>query len=623
MPDSALAVYERALTVLGASRSSSVGLTLLNRGRAKLALGRIAAARHDLDSGLVLKRLAGDSAAVSWALHDLGRASIAAREHERAIAMLDSARAIMRALGDRVREGSALYFLGIAHQERGGDGDLRRAIAYYDEASRTRLAVRRTAIADADRVVFAEQDLNLTARWVLALLAAAGPTDTGTIARASLLAAERGRARSLADLLRADASRRDVPALALLDDAGARGDSATHAALARPLGATRTAALMYLVTRDAVIAWLALPSGRVRVHCTRVPRASLDSLVTELRNQVLAVGAHPLGASARAATMLEERSGALPPRSCTPTRASATAAAAAGLDSVLATLSALLLPAAWRAELGAAEEIVIVPHGPLALVPFAALPADSAATQLGVRYALRYAPSLALLAAVDDPAIARMRAARPSRALIVGNPEMVADPDAIGVFQPLAAAGATANWLAARFGATALTGSRATERAVRDGIPGAELIHFGTHGRAYATESRARSSFIVLAADGSDDGLLTVAEVIAGPRIDADLVVLLACQTGLGDLKGAEGTVGLQRAFLARGARAVLVSLWEVDEQASDALIRRFYEHWLDPARPVSRAQALRLAQRDVRDSLSREDPNPYYWAGFQLAGAR
>jgi CHAT domain-containing protein len=127
----------------------------------------------------------------------------------------------------------------------------------------------------------------------------------------------------------------------------------------------------------------------------------------------------------------------------------------------------------------------------------------------------------------------------------------------------------------------------------------------------------------VLAADGTNDGLFTVAEVLAGPRIDADLVVLLACQTGLGDLKGAEGTVGLQRAFLARGARAVLVSLWEVNEQASDALIRRFYEHWLDPARPVSRAQALRLAQRDVRDSLSREDPNPYYWAGFQLAGAR
>jgi len=67
----------------------------------------------------------------------------------------------------------------------------------------------------------------------------------------------------------------------------------------------------------------------------------------------------------------------------------------------------------------------------------------------------------------------------------------------------------------------------------------------------------------------------------------AELVVLSACQTGLGDLKQAEGTVGLQRAFLGKGARSVLVSLLSVGDAATEALMKRFYAHWLgDPNAP-------------------------------------
>jgi CHAT domain-containing protein len=135
---------------------------------------------------------------------------------------------------------------------------------------------------------------------------------------------------------------------------------------------------------------------------------------------------------------------------------------------------------------------------------------------------------------------------------------------------------------------------------------------------------RVRDSYVALAPDAKNDGLLTIGELLDDvPSLSADLVVLSACQTGLGDLKQAEGTVGFQRALLAKGARSVLVSLWSVDDRATALLMQRFYAHWLGPdGRPVrSKAEALRQAQADVRLTPGFESPR--YWAAFQLVGAR
>ena len=121
---------------------------------------------------------------------------------------------------------------------------------------------------------------------------------------------------------------------------------------------------------------------------------------------------------------------------------------------------------------------------------------------------------------------------------------------------------------------------------------------------------------MVLAAGEAHDGRLKIAEILGElPDLAAELVVLAACETGLGDLKQAEGTVGLQRAFLAKRARTVLVSLWSVDDRASARLSEAFYRHWLAGHR---KAEALRRAQAEVRD----ETGDPYLWAAFQLVGA-
>lgn len=114
-----------------------------------------------------------------------------------------------------------------------------------------------------------------------------------------------------------------------------------------------------------------------------------------------------------------------------------------------------------------------------------------------------------------------------------------------------------------------------------------------------------------------EDGLLTVAEVLDEvSQMRAELVVLAACETGLGNLTRAEGTIGLQRAFLSRGARGVLASLWSVQADATTLLMRSFYSYWLVGD---TRAEALRKAQVDVQ----RRFGHPRYWAAFQLVGAR
>jgi CHAT domain-containing protein len=187
----------------------------------------------------------------------------------------------------------------------------------------------------------------------------------------------------------------------------------------------------------------------------------------------------------------------------------------------------------------------------------------------------------------------------------------------------LPSAEAEARWLAGRLGAALLTAGQATEWMVRRRLPGAPLIHLATHGYAFSSEARSRQSFVALAPGRGHDGVLSVGEVLDDPtlRLNAELVVLSACQTGLGDLRQAEGTVGLQRAFLAKGARSVLVSLWSVSDAVTSLLMKRFYTHWLDDRNRPSKAEALRLAQEDVRATPGYQHPR--FWAAFQLVGAR
>ena len=424
---------------------------------------------------------------------------------------------------------------------------------------------------------------------------------------ASLAVAERGRAQALLFLMRqtagdprSRAGRVDSePPSRPLEEGGQR--------LAEAVSRSGAASLSYVFTGSGLVTWLITPSGEVIVRRQPTGRDSVSALVGAYRC-ALAVDARALGAR------LATRSGPpLEPTNRGGTRAGEWCDEGIRWQDISAELGRLLVPRELPAHVPAGGEVIVVPSGPLALVPYAALLLPEEDALLGERYALRYAPSLTTLVEAQDRQSRLRTGGRLAEALVVGDPTMPVLRTLSGdrvEFAALPAAAAEARWLAQLLEAKPLTADAASEAAVKARLPDVPIAHLATHGYAYSEESMARESFVALATGGGEDGLLTVGEIIDGPSLTAELVVLSACQTGLGNLKNAEGTVGLQRAFLAKGARSVLVSLWSVSDAATDRLMRAFYAHWLEDAGRAEQAGgATSRADRRASDGRVRASP--------------
>ncbi len=486
-----------------------------------------------------------------------------------------------------LRDLGSLYFLG---------SNFRVAAAYYDSADAVRTLMRTRSGADFNRTTLGEQDGALYAAWMYSWLSLV-PTSGVPALNAALAATERGRAQALLDLM---------------TDAGPPGSTVDLPSWGRDLiasaGRSGTATVVYYAGIPGVVHyWVTVPGKLPFVGGILITPDSLRNMVNRLRNR--------LGVD-QGGTRLSERG--LPPE-----RGAIGASQGSGdWRATAAALSRTLFPAELRQRLTGVREMLVIPHGVIALVPFSLLPWNAAADRLGDHVAVRFAPSVATANAAE----ARPKPIGAPQALVVGDPAM----PLVGTesterlrLAPLPGAAREAQLVAARLGTASLGGSAATESVVRRLLSSASVVHLASHGYAYSSEGEARNSFIALAADSVHDGLLTVGEILDDPAITlrADLVVLSACQTGLGDLKQAEGTIGLQRAFLAKGARSVLVSLWSVSDEATRLLMTRFYSHWMDDSDRPSKPQALRRAEADVR--ARPEFSHPKFWAGFQLVGAR
>ena len=210
-------------------------------------------------------------------------------------------------------------------------------------------------------------------------------------------------------------------------------------------------------------------------------------------------------------------------------------------------------------------------------------------------------------------------------------------------------------------------GADATEERAKSVGKGPRIVHFATHG--YLDDRLPLNSFLALtipvgadggadsdspprsspgddndspprspqgdASDsppqspqGDDNGLLQAWEIFERIRLDADLVVLSACNSGLGEEQGGEGLIGLTRAFQYAGARSVASTLWRVADDSTAALMLRFYQHLRDgkPKDEALRAAKLELIRGPIEiekygRTLEKDASAPYYWAAFQIIG--
>jgi CHAT domain-containing protein len=244
------------------------------------------------------------------------------------------------------------------------------------------------------------------------------------------------------------------------------------------------------------------------------------------------------------------------------------------------------------------SRVVVVPHDVLHYLPFGAL-RSKAGRWLVEDYTLSTLPSASVLKFLEAK-----RSAGSGSVLAVGNPDL-------GSALNLRYAEREARVVGDRYaGAHVLVRQDATETRTKSLIDGARLLHFATHGEL--NERDPLGSSLLLAPGGGNDGRLEVREIF-GLDLKAQLVVLSACETGLGQLSTGDELVGLQRAFLYAGSPAVVTTLWKVDDRASFTLMREFY----DQLAKLDAVQALQAAQR----AAMKEFPHPFAWAAFGLTG--
>jgi hypothetical protein len=163
------------------------------------------------------------------------------------------------------------------------------------------------------------------------------------------------------------------------------------------------------------------------------------------------------------------------------------------------------------------------------------------------------------------------------------------------------------------------TGLSATKKALLTTIAPTmnqyRSVVFATHGYFNKDNPIVREPILALTCvPPGTDGLLRMSEVM-GLKMNADIVALTACQTGLGRVISGEGTMGMGRAFQYAGAKSVMMTLWSVAEKASVQMVESFFRHINEGK---SKLEALRLARKEIRD---RGYDHPFFWAPFILVG--
>ena len=277
------------------------------------------------------------------------------------------------------------------------------------------------------------------------------------------------------------------------------------------------------------------------------------------------------------------------------------------IDQEADTLGNLLLK---PLNLPSGARLIIVPHGPLHYLPFQAL-------RLGGQYLIERNPvsiapsaSIALRLAANAPVIS-------PKLLAIGNPQ----PYPPG-WAALSGAEKEAADVAANFGGSAelLLTQSATKAAFKSQLESKQIVHLATHGAVDRLDPL--HSHVLFAGEDDATSFLTAKDVLGMDFHSAALVVLSACEIGLGNVRRDDEALGFTRSFLGSGASTLVSSLWEVDDNATQVLMTTFYSSLVNGGGAQDAFREAQLATlRTKRDSLGRDLSNPRFWAPFNLIG--
>ncbi|MFS8117275.1 MAG: CHAT domain-containing protein, partial [Microcoleus sp.] len=267
------------------------------------------------------------------------------------------------------------------------------------------------------------------------------------------------------------------------------------------------------------------------------------------------------------------------------------------------------------------HRVIFIPQKSLFVVPFPAL-IDAAGKYLIEKHTILTAPAIQVLQLTNQ----QRKQVVGDKVLVVGNPTMPSIPVEIGEkpqqLPPLPGAQKEALAIAKLLQTRAIIGNEATKSSIVQQMLKSRIIHLATHGLLDDFNGSGVPGAIALAPDSPSsfskeqqsgiNGLLTADEILDF-KLNAELVVLSACDTGRGKITG-DGVIGLSRSLITAGVSSVIVSLWSVPDAPTASLMSEFYQNIQNNP---DKAQALRQAML----ATMKQYPEPKNWAAFTLIG--
>lgn len=609
----ALKLHQQALAVardLGDRAGEAISLNSI--GQVYYKLGQVEPALKTYEQALAVYRQVGDRTGEGVTLSNIGRLYDRLGNSSQALKFYRQALQIHRDVKDQANEGVTLSNIGRLLLK---SGKLKEATETLRQAAQV-LESLRPGLSDTAKVSLFETQSSTYRALQQALVAQNQP-------EGALEIAERGRARAFVELLAGKLSATDAsPDMPEIKPLGAKPNSIATSSVAeiRQIAKTHNSTLVeYSVIEDnllsqgktpttQILIWVIKPNGQITLRQTTLPpslkNSSLETLVLDSRG---AIGAGNRGFTFNEnAALIAQVAANIPDES--------------GPSLELQTLHQVLIqPIADLLPSNPTDRVIFIPQGSLFLVSFPALQ-DAQGKYLIEQHTIITAPAIKVLDLTRQLSqrTGREQASGNLAALVVGNPTMPSLPSKAGeapqALPSLPGAEKEAKAIASLLNIQPVTGIQATKPIVVAQMRQAKLIHLATHGLLDDFKGLGIPGAIALAPSSQDSGLLTASEII-DLKLQADLVVLSACDTGRGKITG-DGVIGLSRSLISAGVPSVIVSLWKVPDASTAVLMTDFYKNLGGQAKG-DRAQALRQAML----STLQQYPDPKDWAAFTLIG--